>query len=134
MTTSGEGRIALAGTDLYLAITQQYSVIQLEPGQHWKVRTAYYSYGLEDENGAELLVYHWHPDGISPITYPHLHLEAGARVGRPELLGSHIPTGRIALEDFILYLIETFGVNTLREDWRAVLDETGSAFRLFKTW
>jgi hypothetical protein len=134
LTIGGDGRAQLHGTDqLYLSVIQQYFVIQLEPGE-WKVRTAYYSYGLETEIGTEILVYHWHPKGVSPISYPHLHIEAGAGVGRREIQGSHIPTGRIALEDFILYLIETFGAKTLRDDWRAILDETGTAFQTHKTW
>ena len=46
---------------------------------------------LEDLEGEEIIAYSWHPYGASPVRYPHLHLEHGARIGRPELIGAHLP-------------------------------------------
>lgn len=59
---------------------------------------------------------------------PHLHLESGAKVGRPELNGAHLPTGRIAIEDFLRILLNDFKIVPLREDWEEVIEQTQSAF------
>lgn len=88
-----------------------------------------YSYRVVEDNGRELLAFHWHPDGVSPIKHPHLHLSS--RIA-PIALGSgaasvalgelHIPTGFVALGDVVHLLIEELGVEPRRADWRAVLE------------
>lgn len=88
-----------------------------------KVTTTYYSYALETQNAEEIIGYHWHPNSISRINYPHLHLGKGAQVGRKELeeARAHLPTGRIGIEEVVHLLIETFGVDSRRRDWRDLL-------------
>lgn len=94
----------------------------------YRVVVLAYMYALHDQSGSEVLSFHWHPRGRSPVTYPHFHLGAGARVGRPELQGCHIPTGMIALEQVIRLAIEELGVEPLRDDWSDVLSEGQAAF------
>lgn len=120
-----DGSVALQGVSLNLAFTQHYSFI---PGDArvanvaelpYEVRTVYYAYGLEDrETGHEIFSYHWHPDGVSPVRHPHLHLERGAQIGRRELSEGHLPTGRVALEDVLTFVIEQFHAKPLKRDWR----------------
>ena len=45
-----------------------------------------------------------------------------------------MPTGRIAVEDVIRFLIEDFGVIPAKENWDEVLDEGREQFRSFRTW
>ena len=90
----GDGRIAISlyqHLRLVKDTRESYGLI--------RVTTVAYYYVIEDSNGHEILSYHWHPESPrSEHPHPHMHLKRGAKVGRGELAGSHIPTGRVALE------------------------------------
>lgn len=120
---------------LTLHLLQQYEVVEAtgERGP-WKVSTRAYHYELDDEEGRELLAYHWHPRPPSPHTQPHLHLGAAAMIGHRAFTKAHLPTGRIALEDFLRLAIEDFGVVPLREDWSEVLGQSLGVFEEWRTW
>ncbi len=93
----------------------------------------HYQYRVLDIAGRELVVYDWHPIGLSPVTTPHLHVPAAAsvvlaqRAGTPRAdarthLGSlHLPTGPINLADVVRMLITEFRVDPIRSDWKRVL-------------
>ncbi len=129
-----DGSTFLSGADLKFSFMQRHSILQLEVEQPYKAQTAYYAYSLEDLEGEEILAYHWHPYGASPGRYPHLHLEQGARIGRPELIGAHLPTGRVSIEAVLTLTIEQFGVRPLRNDWREVMEKSAELFRKHRTW
>jgi hypothetical protein len=110
------------------------------------VSSRYYAYELLDREDNEVLVYHWHPEGASGITYPHLHLSSQvspialapihpnrvpATVDYDEL---HIPTGRVLVEDLVRMLIERLDVRPLRRDWQAVLGANATASRADQSW
>ena len=120
----------------YVYIAQRYTVTEASgPTGPWKVRTAAYYYALQDDQKNEILAYHWHPNGATLKAQPHLHLKlAQQEIGRAKLSEIHIPTGRVALEDFLQLLIEAVGVQPIRQDWKQVLGETRSLFRRWKTW
>lgn len=92
-----------------------------------------YQYRVLDISGQELVIYDWHPIGVSPVTTPHLHVPAAAsvvlsqRAGTPRAdarthLGSlHLPTGPISLADVVRMLITEFRVDPIRSDWERVL-------------
>ena len=82
-----------------------------------------YNYVVYDVERQEVLIYHWHPRGSSPIVSPHLHLKQGARVGRPDVRDSHLPTGRISLGSLLRYLIRDLDVRARRPDWEFILDD-----------
>jgi hypothetical protein len=139
LTVNGGARVRLArvgeGADIAIRIAQQYSIVQAEGDRGpLKVQTVAYMYTLEDAEGREVFGYHWHPASRSPASFPHLHLEAGAMIGRAELERAHFPTGRVSVEEFLRLVIETFDVRTLRRDWRAVLQQTQAAFGRWRTW
>ncbi|MCX6023620.1 MAG: hypothetical protein NTZ05_18175 [Chloroflexi bacterium] len=74
-----------------------------------------------DRQERELFAYHWHPEGHSRVTFPHLHVAQG-RVDYAGLLAkAHFPTGTIALRDVLRLMTEDFGVRPRREDWASVL-------------
>lgn len=123
------------GSGLAVEVRQQYRVIESTRGHEpWKVTTVAYYYSLRESGGPEILSYQWHPSQRSAVTFPHLHLGAGARVGRKELERAHIPTSRVALEDFIRLLIEHFSVAPLREDWEEGLQKSRAEFEQDRSW
>lgn len=115
--------VRLPGADvaLFVRILARVQEHDGERGQ-WRVTTTAYDYALREPEGREIIVFHYHPDSRSPITFPHLHLEAGARVDRVELQKAHIPTGFVELEYVIWLAIREFGVRPRRADWAEILD------------
>jgi hypothetical protein len=124
----GEGRLSLT-------FDHHYRIVE-DPGPRgpYKCSTTSYLYGLDDSDGREVLSYQWHPSGRSPVTWPHLHLGAGAAVGRLELARAHLPTGRVSIEEVLRLAISELGVEPLREDWREVLERTQQAYETSRTW
>lgn len=127
--TGGDGR-----PEVVLSVAQQYAIRDDGGGSH-RVQTLAYTCKIDEAaEGHEILAYHWHPGSISPVRYPQLHLCFGARIGREEFRKAHLPTGRIALEDFVQFLIEGFEVRPAREDWLEVLNRTRQEFRENRSW
>lgn len=91
---------------------------------------AAYYWTLSEIDGQELLGYHWHPEGASHETAPHLHLGAALRLGRTDLLKAHLPTGQVHLPAIVRLAIQDLGVRPRRSDWAAVLAETETALTL----
>ena len=117
------------GASLRARISQNYRIAPAE-GQRgpWKVTITAYHYTLEDANASEIISFQWHPTGSGALPYPHVHLGQAAAVGRAELEGAHIPTGRVALEQFLRFAIEAFSLRPRRTDWRDVLFGTRRRF------
>lgn len=108
-----------------LFVAHYYRPQQLDNDRVWDIQTAGYSYRLLRDDGREILAYHWHQEGRSHVTAPHLHLGAGAEVGWPGLQKTHLPTGMIFLPALIELAIGS-GVRPRRNDWRSVLDSARS--------
>ncbi len=89
----------------------------------WRAATVGYVYGLYREDGREILAYHWHPDGRSHVTTPHLHLGGGAEVGWAGLQKTHLPSGSILLPDLMELAIGA-GARPRRADWQTVVNDT----------
>jgi hypothetical protein len=105
---------------LTLDVTEQYRVHEDADG--WHVEIVGYLYGIEYE-GRELVSYHWHPSGNSPITRPHMHVGANIQVGDRWLGKVHLPTGAVGLEQVVALAIVELGVEPLRDDWERLIDE-----------
>jgi hypothetical protein len=134
-TLAGGLPVPLRGrTGVSLVVALQYQIVE-EPGaRHWKVRIDAYAYQLLDGKEVEIVSYHWHPSGRSAVTWPHLHL-GQASIGRPAiLLGAHLPTGRIALEEVIRLAVLDLGVQPRRPDWSDVIRETQETFERWGSW
>jgi hypothetical protein len=139
LTVNGGEPVRLARVnrpaDIAIRIAQQYRIVHAEGDRGpLKVQTVAYMYTLEAADGREVFGYHWHPGSRSPFSFPHLHLEAGAMLGRPELLRAHLPTGRVSVEEFLRLVIDSFDVRARRRDWCAVLQQTQAAFSKWRTW
>jgi len=104
-------------------------------GEGFVVREHGYVHQLLDVDEREILAYHWHPTGVSPVTWPHLRLSGRLPpldVGRGQasisLGGKHLTTGPINLSDFVRLLITEFDVQPRRADWAAVLESNREPF------
>jgi hypothetical protein len=90
-----------------------------------KVGTAQYVYTLaEDEDlTQELFSWQWHPGEWAA---PHLHVRMDRKL--------HIPTGRVAFEEVLLFAITDYGIATAKPDAAAILTDILSRFRRYRTW
>lgn len=137
VATINEGLpVPLGGSPrLYLAVTQRYRIVEADDARGpWKTQTAGYFYQLADENEHEILVHHWHPSGHSRYARPHAHLGVGVLSGDHPLVGAHLPSGRVALEDVLWLALDELGVEPRRDDWPEVLETTRGAFEEWRTW
>ena len=108
-------------SELGLSVIEEHEIAQTVEGD-WQVRVVSYFYAIEQE-GTELIAYHWHPHGVSPITDPHLHVRADIRVGERWFGKVHLPTGAIQLESIVALTIQELGAEPLREDWERLIGE-----------
>jgi hypothetical protein len=114
---------------LDVGITQHCRIVPGEGARGpWKVRIAAYDFYIL-EGGRDLVAYHWHPDGVSPIKVPHLHLRSYQSLSRTRL-----PTGRISVEQFVRLLIAELGVVHRVDDWDATIGRTQQLFETWRTW
>jgi hypothetical protein len=135
MLAGGEPVPLGGASQLRLTVLQQYRIVEDSgPRGPWKVQTVAYTYAFDDVDANELVGFHWHPRGPSPVTWPHLHVGPAAQVGAYIAPSTHIPTGRVSLEEVIRLAITELGVDTERDDWADVLDETQTAYETWRTW
>lgn len=101
------------------------------PGR-WQVTPRQYIYELQHPAGRRILGYHWHPGLTSRIQAPHLHVH---QHDTPvNLARKHLPTSQVGFDAVLRFAIEELQVTPRRQDWRAILDATGAAFRAWRTW
>jgi hypothetical protein len=134
-THGGEGELLFQFAHLYHL---NYLPNDQQRGPY-RVSTTFYNYDILDRTGGEIVVYHWEPEGISPVKTPHLHVSAAAPVVLPQRPESalanrrtylnklHLLTGRILLEDVVEMLIREFAAVPLRPDWERVLNDNRAA-------
>ena len=99
------------------------------PG-NWKVSAVSYVHTvmLDGELAVE---FHWHPDDGSNIWYPHIHPRL-AGPGRDQG-GIHIPSGRVLIEDVLIFAHER-GAVPLRDDWEQVVSRIKGQVAAESTW
>lgn len=122
LVVNGGDPIMLGGpAGVSAELSQLYEIIPAENTRSpYKVRTLGYMYTIRDHVDREILGYHWHP-AEGNILWPHLHLKHGIGARRREVEKAHLPTGRVAIEDFIRLLILSFEVPPHRPDWEEIL-------------
>ncbi len=141
-THGGEG-------ELLLRFAHLYRVVHVPGDQQcgpYKVSSSFYRYDILDRDEDEVVVFHWEPEGRSPVRTPHLHLPAATPIVLPQRGGSgvagakthlgklHLPTGRILIEDVVELLIREFGAVPLNENWAAILEKNREAFARGRRW
>ena len=102
------------------------------PGREWWVEEDGYAYSIYvgADPAQELLSWHWHPDS-RPGT--HLHAIAAHRSFGP-VDKLHLPTGRVAFEAVVRFLIEDLGVTPIRQEWDSILSGAEERVRTFRRW
>src|ERR1700686_450817 len=103
----------MRGGPLSIDVAEEYEVRQDADG--WRVGILGYLYAIGYE-GRELVSYHWHPSGKSPITRPHMHVGANIQVGDRWLGKVHLPTGTVGLDQAVALSVLEFGVEQIRGD------------------
>jgi len=86
------------------------------------IRLSGYSFQIIDGFKTELLVYHWHPNGLSRVRTPHIHV--GSSIGRNDVIAIsdlHLPPGIVSLAAIVRFLIVEIGVEPNRPDWDRML-------------
>lgn len=98
-----------------------------------KVVTREYIYSVRvgrDVEG-EVFAWHWHP-GREETSHPHVHVRA-EHEDLPKLRDSHIPTGRVFLEDILLFAIRNLDV-TCRDGGEDRLEELRRRTGRYVSW
>lgn len=121
---------------LFLSVQHRYIVLQSGP-RSFEVATLAWTYQVLDEDGAEVLVFHWDPRGVRD--FPHLHVGSVLLDPQRHHLGKafstlHIPTERISIEHVIRMLIEELDVRPVRSDWERVLMSGQRDFEERRSW
>lgn len=126
---------AAAGTRvLLLSMSCQFTIDAGEGNLGpFSIKSIGYFYEVQDRQGREILAYHWHPLGPSPVIHPHLllsgrlaPLDIGPRDASVALGEMHLPTGGlVTLTDVVRLIITEFGVRPRRADWAAILTNVG---------
>lgn len=129
--------VTLQGTyPVRLQILHLYIVTQDQPGA-WSVHTTGYSYDIEELGGNEVVTYHYDPrpelyGEPNPYTKPHLHVRG---LTKPLPMGkAHFPTGRVSIEEVLLFAIRELGVHTNRPDAVAFLEAGDAQFQARRSW
>lgn len=88
------------------------------------VKVLSWTYRIRDNEGRDILLYHWDPSGVCPD--PHLHVgsvlldSAGHELGK-SFSKLHIAIGHLPLQRVVRMLIEEFDVQPLNKDWDEIL-------------
>jgi hypothetical protein len=112
--------------------SMHYRIVLADPARHdtskgkWRVTTAAYFYELRTPANDKLWAMHWHPAGRSPVAGPHLHLYQMSPDG-------HLVTARQTFESAVQWCLE-FGAEPQRPDCGAVLAESESVHKLWRSW
>jgi hypothetical protein len=127
--------VRLRDSGLVFYFSQYFRIVR--NGPECRVKTEAYTYEIEDEESRhELFAFHWEPAAPnSKIAIPHMHVgfavrDSGLRVDNK----AHIPTGRVAVEDVVSFLILELGVAPLHPGWNRTVEDKRAAFMANKTW
>ncbi|MDQ3693092.1 MAG: hypothetical protein M3464_05650 [Chloroflexota bacterium] len=99
----------------------------------WEIATKGYSYTLSQQDGREVIAFHWHPNNRGQADFPHIHVihPLGASIIHRK---QHIPTGRVSLESVVRFAIVELGARPVRPDWERVLDAGQAEFGARRSW
>jgi hypothetical protein len=127
------------GSSVYFTALQNYRLVP-DPRYEgeWKTTTLQYNYSIWDRRDRDdaikrLLSWHWHP-GSGKSDEPHFHSYDGVDVCGRARSGLHVPTGRVAFESVVLFLIDELDCQPLRDEWRKTINDALTVFVRFRTW
>ena len=103
-----------------------------------KVTTLAYEYNIERrKDRQEIVCFHWEgTDSKNPV--PHMHVGSSILTRDAGFTNkSHLPTGRVPVEDLVTFLIDELKVRPARHrkaDWRGIVTAARKLFFKFKRW
>lgn len=122
-----------AGPDMLLTFEQTFhhGDHPKYPGES-KVFTDAYSYRVRYTERPEdaLFAWHWHPE-----IRPECHIHIGApHATATDIHKKHVPAGRVAFEEVLVFLIDEMDVVPVRPTFREDLTDTLTRFETFRSW
>lgn len=128
------GRFSLPGVSLWFSVSMQYVIVEADGDRGpYKVKMTSYRYGIDDENGDEVLSYDWHPH--TGMSAPHLHLHVRTSIlSIGDFNKKHLPTGRVAFEQVLRLTVDEFGVRPIKRNWEKILSHAQGNFEKWRTW
>jgi hypothetical protein len=124
--------VRVSGTSARLGIQPKLDFDVLSESGGFRTRLSGYSCRVLEPSGREILAFHWHPVGTSPVTRPHLHVSSRMppiEIGQDHVVrvaDLHVPTGFLPFAEVVRMLIEEFDVEPRRADWETVLATSSS--------
>jgi hypothetical protein len=109
--------------------------LQLEPilvDDVWRMSTRRYDFTIWTKTKVPTMVFgwHWHPASKqSKVAYPHLHVPSAL-----SHKSKHIPTGRISLEDVVLFGFDELGVTSAIENAVEIVNEARDLHKRQRSW
>lgn len=126
--------LSLDATDrqIEIACSIKYTIRRASSGQSgsWRVSTVSYVHSVSLD-GKSAVDFHWHPDDGSNVWYPHIHpyfLGSGRDQG-----GMHIPSGRVLVEDVLIFAHER-GAIPLKDEWEGIVSRIKKRVAQEATW
>jgi hypothetical protein len=116
------------GADLYLTAGLDFQFVERDD---WHCTTLAYTYTLYSPELVEVMSWQWRRG--SP-QLPHLHVRADMPALGGAIRKLHLPTGRVAFEEIVAFLINDLDVVTRMDDWRERVDEALYYFLTYRTW
>lgn len=104
----------------------------VEGNTDWRMTTLKYDYTLVLAKQPTEIVFgwHWHPfSKRSSVTYPHVHVPSASAFKT-----KHIPTGRISLEDVIVFGFQELGVLPAHENALHVVSKVMGNHKANRSW
>jgi hypothetical protein len=124
-----------------LIASMKYRIMEDEQNGPYRCSTLSYIYDIvrecpTDPAGEELLAFHWHPDNPQTTDEPHLHLRGGLGRLSSGFTKLHIPTGRVTLEDMMIFLVSELGAEPRAGTEQAleVLHDVRRSHVLHRSW
>jgi hypothetical protein len=119
------------GKVLTLSFSFRMELTQMDDGRQ-QMSTRRYDFTITSlaEPDKPVFGWHWHPASRrSPITYPHVHVPSAS-----QFKTRHIPTGRVALEDVILFGFDDLDVEPAHDQAVSILTEVRNRHKQHRSW
>lgn len=100
--------------------------------RQWRMTTRKYDYTLTERARPNKVVigWHWHPRSRrSGVSNPHMHIPTANAFPT-----KHLPTGRVALEDVLLFGLDELGVTPAVAGAREIVDRVRTNFVDHRSW
>lgn len=95
-----------------------------------RMTTLRYEFTLTDQATRRVFAWHWHPESKrSRVIYPHLHMPKGTPHAK-----AHVPTGRVTLEEVVLFGFHDLGVEPAVENGLSIVEQAMGTHKKYRAW